>query len=259
MKSVLTKKRPEKHLLKSLKKNSGRNFSGRITVRHRGGGVKKMYRVVDFGQEKMGIAGNVAALEYDPNRTAFLALVEYRDGSKRYVLAIDGMAAGDEIICDREAEIKAGNRMILKNIPVGTEICNIELQPGRGGQMVRSAGAAARMMAGEGKFAQLQMPSREIRKVPADCFATIGRISHPEHRFEDYGSAGAKRRKGWRPTVRGTVMNPCDHPHGGGEGRTGIGLKRAKTPWGKTAMGVKTRKPKKWTAKLIIKRRSKKK
>lgn len=258
MKSVLSKKRPEKHLLRSLKNKAGRNFSGRITVRHRGGGVKRMYRVVDFGQEKLGVAGRVVAIEYDPNRTAHLALVEYQDGSRRYILAADGLPLDVDIICNQEVPIRIGNRTLLKNIPVGTEVCNIELQPGRGGQMVRSAGAAAKVMAHEGKFAQLQMPSKEIRRVNAECFATIGRISHPEHRFENYGSAGAKRRMGWRPAVRGTAMNPCDHPHGGGEGRAGIGLKRTKTPWGKMAMGAKTRKRNKWTNKLIIKRRGKK-
>ncbi|MFZ3099947.1 MAG: 50S ribosomal protein L2 [Minisyncoccales bacterium] len=257
MKSILSKKRPEKHLLKSLKSNAGRNFSGRITVRHRGGGVKRMYRTVDFGQEKLGIEGGIVALEYDPNRTAYLALVEYKDGARRYLLACDQSSAGDKIVCEEDAEIKTGNRSMLKNIPVGTEVCNIELRPGKGGQLARSAGSSAKLMAHEGKFAQLQMPSKEIRRVPAECFATIGKISHPEHRFEDYGRAGAKRRKGWRPTVRGSVMNPCDHPHGGGEGRTGIGMKRAKTPWGKPAMGVRTRNRNKWTSKLIIKRRSK--
>jgi large subunit ribosomal protein L2 len=257
MKSQLTKKRPEKHLLKPLKSKAGRNFSGRITVRHRGSGVKKMYRVVDFGQEKMGIAGNVIALEYDPNRTAYLALVVYEDGSRRYILAADNLPVGSRIICDENAAIKTGNRVMLKNIPVGTEICNIEFVPKKGGQMVRSAGAAAKVMANEGSFVQLQMPSKEIRKIPAVCFATIGKMSHPEYRFENYGRAGAMRRKGWRPTVRGSVMNPCDHPHGGGEGRTGIGLRHQKTPWGKPAMGVRTRNRRKWTSKLIIKRRAK--
>ncbi len=257
MKSILSKKKPEKHLLRPLKNKAGRNFTGRITVRHRGKGVKKMYRVVDFGQEKLGIAGKVSALEYDPNRTAYLALVQYQDGSRRYILAIDEMTVGSEVICEDDAPVKIGNRAMLKNIPVGTEVCNIELQPGKGGQMVRSAGTAAKVMASEGKFVQLQMPSKEIRRVVAECFATIGKISHPEHRFEDYGNAGAKRRKGWRPTVRGSAMNPCDHPHGGGEGRTGIGLKGPKTPWGKPALGVKTRNRNKWTSKMIIKRRKK--
>jgi large subunit ribosomal protein L2 len=257
MKSILTKKRPEKHLLRPLKNKAGRNFSGRITVRHQGGGVKRMYRVVDFGQEKMDIAGKVIAIEYDPNRTAYLGLVKYDDGSRRYILAADGMASGDQIICSAAAPVKIGNRVMLKNIPVGTEICNIELEPKKGGKMVRSAGSCAKVMANEGKFTQLQMPSKEVRMVPAECFATIGKVSHVEYRFENYDRAGAMRNKGWRPAVRGSVMNPCDHPHGGGEGRTGIGLRHAKTPWGKPALGVRTRNRNKWTQKLIVKRRAK--
>jgi len=244
-------------LLRSLKSKAGRNFSGRITVRHQGAGVKKMYRVVDFGQEKLGIAGRVVALEYDPNRTAYLALVQYTDGSRRYILATDELKAGAEIMCAEDAAIRIGNRVMLKNIPIGIEICNIELEAGKGGKMVRSAGSAARVMANEGDFVQLQMPSKEIRMVPAKCFATVGKVSHPEYRFENLGTAGAMRRKGVRPRVRGSVMNPPDHPHGGGEGRTGIGLRHAKTPWGKPAMGVKTRNRNKWTNKLIIKRRHK--
>lgn len=257
MKSILSKKRPEKHLLKPLKSKAGRNFSGRITVRHRGGGVKKMYRVVDFGQENLGTAGKVVALEYDPNRTAYLALIQYADGRRRYILAADGLAVGDGVVCAADAAIKTGNRVALKNVPVGTEISNIELEAGKGGRMARSAGSCAKLMAIDGGFAHLQMPSKEIRRVSAECFAMIGKISHPEYRFENYRRAGAMRRKGWRPTVRGSVMNPCDHPHGGGEGRTGIGMKRAKTPWGKPAMGVRTRNRNKWTSKLIIKRRTK--
>lgn len=257
MKVLLSKKRPEKHLLRPLKSKAGRNFSGRITVRHRGSGVKRMYRVVDFGQEKFGIAGKVIAMEYDPNRTAYLALVKYDDGDRRYILAADELVAGADIICGETAAIKTGNRVMLKNIPVGTEVFNIELQPGKGGKMARSAGSAARVMATEGQFVQLQMPSKEVRKVPAECYASIGKTSHPEYRFENYHTAGAMRRKGWRPTVRGSVMNPCDHPHGGGEGRTGIGLRHPKTPWGKPAMGVRTRNPRKWTSKLIVKRRAK--
>lgn len=257
MKTQLSKERPQKHLLKPLPSKAGRNFSGRITVRHQGSGVKTMYRVVDFGQEKLGIAGNVVALEYDPNRTAYLALVQYADGSKRYVLAADGIKSGSEIICAEDAAIKIGNRVMLKNVPIGIEVCNIELEPGKGGKMVRSAGSTARVMANEGGFVQLQMPSKEIRMVPDKCFATIGKISHPEYRFENLGTAGAMRRKGVRPRVRGSAMNPPDHPHGGGEGRTSIGLRHAKTPWGKPAMGVRTRNRNKWTNKLIIKRRAK--
>jgi large subunit ribosomal protein L2 len=257
MKTQLSKERPQKHLLKPLRSKAGRNFSGRITVRHQGSGVKKMYRVVDFGQEKFGLVGSVLALEYDPNRTAYLALVQYSDGSKRYVLAADGMKAGSEIICTDEAAIKIGNRVMLKNVPIGIEVCNVELEAGKGGKMVRSAGSTARVMANEGGFVQLQMPSKEIRRVPDKCFATIGKISHPEYRFENLRTAGAMRRKGVRPRVRGSAMNPPDHPHGGGEGRTGIGLRHAKTPWGKPAMGVRTRNRNKWTSKLIVKRRAK--
>jgi len=257
MKTLLSKKKPEKNLLMPLKSKAGRNFSGRITVRHRGGGVKKMYRVVDFGQEKLGQAGRVIALEYDPNRTAYLALVRYDNGDKRYILAADGLEVGSEVLCAEETVIKPGNRMMLKYVPIGIEVYNVELQPGKGGKMVRSAGGVAKVMAYDGGFIQLQMPSKEIRKVPSECFATIGKVSHPEHRFDDMKTAGARRRKGWRPTVRGSAMNPCDHPHGGGEGRTGIGLRHPKTPWGKPAMGVRTRNPRKWTSKLIVKRRAK--
>lgn len=258
MKTQLSKKRPEKHLLRPLNSKAGRNFSGVVTVRHRGAGVKKMYRVVDIGQEKLGIKGKIMAFEYDPNRTAYLALVEYEGGDKRYVLAAHNLNVGDEILCDAQAPVKAGNRVMLRNIPVGTEVFNIELEAGKGGKMVRSAGGVATVMAIEGDFVQLQMPSKEIRKVYANCFATVGQVSHPEYRFENFGKAGARRKKGWRPSVRGSAMNPPDHPHGGGEGRTGIGLRKAKTPWGKPAMGVKTRNPRKWTNKLIVKRRNKK-
>jgi large subunit ribosomal protein L2 len=256
MKRILTNKEPEKRLLAPLKSAAGRNFSGRITVRHQGGGVKKMYRLVDFGQEKKGIKGRVIALEYDPNRTAYLALVEYEDKEKRYIIAPHKIGVGDEIVCADSAEIKIGNRMMLKNIPVGIEVHNIELEPNKGGKIVRSAGSVARVMAHEGKFAQLEMPSKEIRRVPVECFAAIGQVSHPEYRFEEKGKAGTNRLRGWRPSVRGTAMNPPDHPHGGGEGRTGIGMKHPKTPWGRPAMGVRTRKSK-WTDKLIIRRRKK--
>ena len=243
-------------MLAPLKDKAGRNFSGRITVRHQGGGVKKMYRIVDFGEEKKGIKGTVIALEYDPNRTGFLALVEYADKDKRYILAPNNVNPGDEIVCEDAAEIKPGNRMQLKNIPVGIEVHNIELEVGKGGKIVRSAGSVARVMALEGKFVQLEMPSKEIRRVPAECFASIGQVSHPEYRFENAHKAGSTRRKGVRPSVRGTAMNPPDHPHGGGEGRTGIGMSGPKTPWGKPAYGVRTRKNR-WTKKLIIRRRKK--
>jgi len=252
---LLTKKEPEKKLLLALKKKAGRSFSGRITVRHRGGGVKRLYRIVDFGEEKLGIGGKVVALEYDPNRTSFLALVEYQDGEKRYLISPHNLKVGDEILCSEAAEIKFGNRMKLKNIPVGTQIFNIELELGKGGKIVRSAGTSAKVISNEDGFSHLEMPSGEIRKIPWDCFATIGQVSHPEKRFEKIRKAGRRRLKGWRPTVRGTAMNPPDHPHGGGGGgKASIGMSHPKTPWGKPARGVRTRR-KKWTNKLIIKRR----
>lgn len=251
---LLTKKKPEKKLLLPLKKKGGRASSGRITVRHRGGGAKRLYRIIDFGQEKLGIPGKIIALEYDPNRTAFLVLVEYQDKEKRYILAPKDLKIGDEIICAEKTEIKPGNRMKLKNIPVGTQVYNVELEPGKGGGLARGAGTSVAVIAQEEKFTHLEMPSKEIRKIYGDCFASIGQVSNPEHRFEEIGKAGRVRLKGKRPTVRGTAMNPCDHPHGGGEGRTPRGMKYPKTPWGKHALGVKTRK-KKWTDKLIISRR----
>jgi len=272
IKNILTKKRPEKRLLKFLKKKAGRGVLGRITVRHRGGGAKRLYRLINFNQGKLGQVGRVIALEYDPNRTAYIALIEYgnggrRDksllpprptkaglGEKRYILAPKDLKIGDEIICQEKAQIKVGNRMKLINVPVGTSVYNIELEPGKGGKIVRSAGTSAKVIAQETAYTHLEMPSKEIRKIPQECFASIGQVSHPERRFEIIGKAGRKRLRGWRPTVRGTAMNPPDHPHGGGEGKTPIGLKHPKTPWGKPAKGVKTRK-KKWTEKMIIKRR----
>jgi large subunit ribosomal protein L2 len=251
---ILTKKEPEKRLLLALKKKAGRAISGRITVRHRGGGVKRLYRIIDFGQEKLGIPGKVVAIEYDPNRSGYIALIEYQDGEKRYILAPNDLKVGDEIICAEKAEIKIGNRMKLKNIPVGTQIYNIELEPGKGGKLVRGAGTSAKVLALEAGYAHLEMPSKEIRKISEECFASIGQVSHPEKKFEIIGKAGRRRLKGWRPTVRGAAMNPPDHPPGGGEGKTPIGLKYPKTPWGKPAKGIKTRK-KKWTDKFIIKRR----
>ncbi len=251
---LLTKKKPEKRLLLSFKERAGRGNSGRITVRHQGGGVKRLYRIVDFGQEKLGISGKVIALEYDPYRTGFLVLAEYQDGERRYLLAPKDLKVGDQIICAEKAEIKIGNRMKLKNIPVGTLIFNIELETGKGGKLIRGAGTAAKILAQEENLTHLSLPSGEIRKISQECFATIGQVSHPEKRFEKIGKAGRKRLKGWRPSVRGTAMNPPDHPHGGGEGKTTTGLKYPKTPWGKPASGVRTRKGK-WTDKLIIKRR----
>ncbi|MDD2732223.1 MAG: 50S ribosomal protein L2 [Candidatus Pacebacteria bacterium] len=255
---ILTRKKPEKRLLLSLKARSGRSSSGRITVRHKGGGAKKLYRIIDFGQEKLDIKGKVIALEYDPYRTAFISLVEYEDKEKRYLLAPNGIKVGDEIICSERAEIKIGNRTKVRNIPVGTTIFNIELEPSKGGKIVRSAGTSAKVLAYEGKYANLEMPSSEVRRVPGDCYATIGMVSHPEWRYTDIRKAGSSRLRGKRPAVRGSAMNPVDHPHGGGEGRTSIGLKHPKTPWGKPALGVKTRK-KRWTDKYILKRRLKKK
>lgn len=253
-KKNLTKKEPEKKLLLPLKKKAGRSVSGRITVRHRGRGAKRLYRLIDFDQEKLGQKGKIIALEYDPNRTAYIALVEYTDGERRYVLAPKDLKSGDEIVCQEAAEIKTANRMKLINVPVGTLVYNVELEPGKGGKIVRSAGSAAKVVAQEPPYTHLEMPSKEVRKISQECFASIGQVSHPEKRFEKNGKAGRKRLKGWRPTVRGSAMTPADHPHGGGEGKAPIGLKYPKTPWGKPARGVKTRK-KKWTDKLIIKRR----
>lgn len=256
MKSILlTKKEPEKNLLLSLKKKGGRGFSGRITIRHRGGGAKRLYRIVDFGEEKLGIKGKINALEYDPYRTGHIALIEYQDKTRRYILAPKDLKIGDEIICAEKTELRIGNRMKLKNIPVGTLVYNIELEPGRGGKLARGAGTSAKVLALEEKTCHLEMPSGEVRKVFEDCYASIGQVSHPEKKFEKIGKAGRKRLKGWRPTVRGTAMNPCDHPHGGGEGKTPIGLPHPKTPWGKPAFGVKTRNKRKWTDKMIIERR----
>lgn len=254
---LLTKKKPEKRLLLPLKTRAGRAGSGRITVRHRGGGVKRLYRILDFGEEKLNIPAKVIALEYDPNRTAFIALLEYQDGEKRYRLAPKDLKVGDEIIASEKAEIKIGNRVKLKNVPVGTQVFNIELEPGKGGKLVKGAGTSAKVLTQEGELTHLEMPSGETRKISQNCFCTIGQVSHPEHRFEKIGKAGTQRLKGWRPAVRGTVMTPRDHPHGGGEGRSPTGLKYPKTPWGKPALGVKTRKKKKWTDKFIINRRSK--
>lgn len=257
-KKILSKKEPEKGLLLTLKTRAGRGNSGRITVRHKGGGVKRRYRIVDFDQKKLDIPAKVIALEYDPYRTAFLMLLEYNDGKKRYRLAPDKIKIGDSLICSEKAELKIGNRMRIANIPVGTIVYNIELIPDLGGKIVRSAGSSAKVLAHEGKYTDLEMPSGEVRKVFQKCYATIGSVSYPEWRYVNVRKAGVSRLKGKRPRVRGTAMNPVDHPHGGGEGRSGIGMKHPKTPWGKPALGKKTRKKKKWTNKYIIKRRKKK-
>ena len=252
----ITKEKPEKSLLLPLKKQAGRNNRGKITVRHRGGGAKRRLRVIDFKRDKLGIPGRVAAIEYDPNRSARIALIYYVDGEKRYILAPTGLNVGDTVMSGSDAEIKPGNALPMKSIPTGTQIHNIELQRGKGGQMVRSAGASAQLMVKEGEHALLRLPSGEIRRVRSDCLATIGQIGNVEHQNISLGKAGRKRYLGWRPTVRGSAMSPRDHPHGGGEGRSPIGLPGPKTPWGKPALGYKTRKPKA-SDRMIVKRRGK--
>ena len=248
---------PEKSLLVSLKKNGGRNAQGKITVRHRGGGAKRKYRVIDFKRNKDGVPAKVATIEYDPNRSAYIALVVYADGEKRYIIAPAGLAVGDVVVSGPEADIKAGNALPLKNIPVGTVVHNIELQAGKGAQLVRSAGASAQLMAKEGDYATLRLPSGEMRYVRIECRATVGTVSNSTNDIVNIGKAGRKRHMGWRPTVRGSVMNPCDHPHGGGEGRSPIGRPSPVTPWGKPALGYKTRKKNKASNKLIVSRRTK--
>ena len=250
------KAKPERGLVETLKKNSGRNNYGRITVRHHGGGNKRKYRVIDFRRDKLDVPATVLRLEYDPNRTAYIALVEYEDGERRYVLAPVGLKPGDKILSSAAADIKPGNCLPIANIPVGTVIHNIELQPGRGAQLVRSAGAAAQLMAKEGELAQVRMPSGEFRYVRMNCKATIGQVGNLENANIHIGKAGRTRHMGIRPTVRGSVMNPNDHPHGGGEGKSPIGRPGPVTPWGKPALGYKTRKHHKPSDKLIVKRRN---
>ena len=250
------KAKPERSLLETLKKNSGRNSYGRITVRHRGGGNKRKYRVIDFRRDKLDMPAVVQRLEYDPNRSAIIALVKYEDGELRYVLAPVGLKAGDTILASAAADIKPGNCLPLANIPVGTIIHNIELQPGYGAQLVRSAGVAAQLLAKEGELAQVRLPSGEVRYVRMNCTACIGQVGNIDHGNVHIGKAGRKRHMGIRPTVRGSVMNPNDHPHGGGEGRAPVGRPGPVTPWGKPAMGLKTRKAKNPTNKFIIKRRN---
>jgi len=252
---VLTKKEPEKKLTIPLKKTGGRGNTGKITVRHKGGEEKRKYRIIDFGQEKIGIPAKVEAIEYDPNRSAFIMLLLYKNGKKAYQLAPEGIKIGDEIICQENAPLKIGNRLKLKNIPVGSEVFNVELFPGKGGQIVRGAGTFAQVLSHENDYVQLSLPSKEVRRFSGECFATIGRVSNIEHKTRKLKKAGDSRHRGIRPAVRGTAMNPRDHPHGGGEGRTPIGLKYPKTPWGKPARGVKTRKKHKWSDKYIVKRR----
>ncbi len=251
----ITKDSPEKSLLAKKNKTAGRNNQGKITVRHHGGGNRQKYRIIDFKRTKDDIPATVAAIEYDPNRTANIALLFYADGEKRYIIAPVGLKVGDEVMSGPNADIKVGNSLPLSNIPVGTEIHNIELYPGKGAQLVRSAGNSAQLMAKEGKYATLRLPSGEMRMVPIVCRATIGQVGNIEHGLVNIGKAGRKRHMGVRPTVRGSVMNPNDHPHGGGEGRAPIGRPGPSTPWGKPAMGLKTRKQKKQSNKLIIRTR----
>lgn len=254
----ITTDRPEKSLLVSLKKKAGRNAQGKITVRHRGGGAKRKYRIIDFKRDKDGVPAKVSTIEYDPNRTAYIALITYLDGEKRYIIAPAGLKVGDVLVSGPDADIKAGNALPLLNIPVGTVIHNIELQAGKGGQIVRSAGTSAQLMAKEGKYAILRLPSGEMRYVRIECRATIGTVSNLTNDIINIGKAGRKRHMGWRPTVRGSVMNPNDHPHGGGEGKSPIGRPGPVTPWGKPALGYKTRKNKKYSDRMIIKRRGQK-
>ena len=253
--SEITKTTPEKSLCTSLKKNSGRNNQGKITVRHRGGGSRRKYRIIDFKRNEDGIAATVIGIEYDPNRTANIALICYADGEKAYILAPEGLTDGMKVMNGPDAEVRVGNCLPLANIPVGTLVHNIEMYPGKGGQLVRSAGNSAQLMAKEGKYATLRLPSGEMRMIPLTCRATIGVIGNGDHNLVKIGKAGRKRHMGIRPTVRGSVMNPNDHPHGGGEGKAPIGRPGPCTPWGKPALGLKTRKKHKQSNKLIVRRR----
>ena len=254
--SEITKFEPERSLLASKKKNAGRNSYGRITVRHRGGGNRKKYRIIDFKRLKDQMPATVIGIEYDPNRSANIALIQYEDGTKSYIIAPIGLTDGDVVVSGTGADIKPGNALFLKDIPVGTMIHNIELYPGKGAQLVRSAGTSAQLMAKEGKYAQVRLPSGEVRMVRLECKATIGMVGNQQHENISIGKAGRKRHMGWRPTVRGVVMNPNDHPHGGGEGKSPIGRPAPVTPWGKPALGLKTRKKKNKTDKFIVKRRN---
>lgn len=252
----LSKVEPERSLLEPVKKHSGRNSYGRITVRHHGGGNRRKYRVIDFKRDKVGIEAEVLTLEYDPNRSAFIALLQYEDGEKRYIIAPHGLKVGDKVVSGPDADIKAGNALPLLNIPVGTVIHNVEMHPGKGAQLVRSAGNSAQLMAKENGYALLRLPSTELRNVPINCMATIGQVSNIDHENVKIGKAGRKRHMGWRPTVRGSVMNPNDHPHGGGEGKSPIGRPGPVTPWGKPTLGYKTRDKKKASNKMIVRRRN---
>ena len=254
--SGLSKVAPEKSLLEPMNKNSGRNSYGRITVRHRGGGNRRKYRIIDFKRQKTDIPATVLTLEYDPNRSAHIALIQYEDGEKSYIIAPNGLKVGDTIVAGESADIKPGNALPLSSIPTGTFIHNVELHPGKGAQFARAAGIMAQLMAKEGKFALLRLPSGELRNVPIECMATVGQVGNTDHENVKIGKAGRKRNMGIRPTVRGSVMNPCDHPHGGGEGKSPIGRPGPVTPWGKPALGYKTRKKRNRTDKFIVKRRN---
>ena len=256
--SGLSKVAPERSLLEPMKKSAGRNNTGRITVRHHGGGNRTKYRVIDFKRDKVDMPAKVLTIEYDPNRSAHIALVQYEDGEKRYILAPEGLKVGHIVESGAGADIKPGNCLPFANIPVGTIIHNIELYPGKGGQLVRSAGNMAQLMAKEGKYALVRLPSGEMRNVPMNCVATVGQVGNLDHENVNLGKAGRKRHMGWRPTVRGSVMNPCDHPHGGGEGKSPVGRPGPVTPWGTPAMGYKTRKPHARSDKFIVKRASSK-
>ena len=256
--SELSKNGPEKSLLRSLNKKAGRNSYGRITVRHRGGGNRKKYRIIDFKRQKFDVPGKVLTLEYDPNRSSHIALVGYSDGEKRYIIAPQGLTVGQEIMAGTSADIKVGNALPLSSIPVGTFIHNVELYPGKGAQLARAAGNMAQLMAKENKMALLRLPSGELRNVPEECMASIGQVGNIDHENVKIGKAGRKRNMGWRPTVRGSVMNPCDRPHGGGEGKSPVGRPGPTTPWGKPALGYKTRNKKKASNKFIVKRRNSK-
>lgn len=253
----ITRTTPERSLVYSLRERAGRNNQGRVTVRHRGGGHKRLYRIIDFRRDKHGIPARVDSIEYDPNRSARIALLVYADGEKRYILAPVGLKVGAQLMSGAEAEVRVGNALPLRNIPLGTMVHNVELQPGKGGQMARSAGTAAQVLAKEGVYAQLRLPSGEVRRVPMDCLATIGQVGNTDHANITLGKAGRKRWLGWRPTVRGSAMDPRAHPHGGGEGRSPIGMPGPKTPWGKPALGYKTRTNKR-TDKFIVRRRGSK-
>jgi large subunit ribosomal protein L2 len=252
----LDKVAPERSLTCELKKNSGRNSYGRITVRHRGGANKRKYRIIDFKRDKDGVVAIVESIQYDPNRSANIALLSYEDGEKRYIIAPVGLKKGHKVVSGPDADIMPGNALQIKDIPVGTLIHNIELYPGKGGQLVRSAGNSAQLMAKEGKYAQVRLPSGEVRYIRLDCKATIGQVGNVDYENISIGKAGRKRHMGWRPTVRGSVMNPCDHPHGGGEGKSPVGRPGPVTPWGKPALGLKTRNPRSKTDKFIVKRRN---